>query len=114
MAQAVEINENVKYTNLIGELLYISTGTRPDIAYSVNYLSRFQSCYNETHFNYALRVLKYLYETKDLKLTYFDKLKSRILDCMVDSDYAGDNLDRKSTTGFIIRLHGNLVFLENT
>ena len=73
-------------------------------------LSRFQSCYNETHFKYALRVLKYLYEIKDLKLTDFDNLKSRILDCMVNSDYAGDNLDRKSTTGFIIRLYGNLVF----
>ena len=29
---------------------------------------------------------------------------------MVDSDYAGDNIDRKSTTGFIIRLYGNLIF----
>ena len=29
---------------------------------------------------------------------------------MVDSDFAGDNVDRKSTTGFVIRLYGNLVY----
>ena len=29
---------------------------------------------------------------------------------MVDSDYAGDNVDRKFTTGFVIRLYGNLIF----
>ena len=68
--QQYDVNENVKYRNLIGALLYISSGTRPDISYSVNYLSRFQNCYNETHFKYALRVLKYLYLTRDLKLTY--------------------------------------------
>lgn len=36
-------NENIRYRNLIGALLYISSGTRPDISFSVNYLSRFQS-----------------------------------------------------------------------
>ena len=70
LEKASEIDESIKYRNLIGELLYISTGTRPDIAYSVNYLSRFQSCYDQTHFKYTMRILKYLYKTKDLKLTY--------------------------------------------
>ena len=46
LEKASEIDESIKYRNLIGELLYISTGTRPDIAYSVNYLIRFQSCYD--------------------------------------------------------------------
>ena len=62
------------------------------------------------HYKYAMRILKYLYKTKDLKLTYYDILQYETLDCMVDSDYAGDNIDRKSTTGFIIRLYGNLIF----
>lgn len=110
LEQAREVDERIKYRNIIGELLYISTGTRPDVAYSVNYLSRYQSCYNQTHYKYAMRILKYLYNTKDLKLTYYDKVNSEILDCMVDSDFAGDNIDRKSTTGFIVRLFGNLIF----
>jgi len=36
---AIEISTNVMYRNLIGALLYIASGTRPDIAFSVNYLS---------------------------------------------------------------------------
>lgn len=33
-----------------------------------------------------------------------------ILVCFSDSDWAGDNVDRKSTSGFIINFFGNLVF----
>lgn len=58
---ASEVNINVKYRNLIGELLYISSGTRPDITFSVNYLSRYQHCYDDTiYYKYAMRVLKYV------------------------------------------------------
>ena len=57
-----------------------------------------------------MRVLKYVYKTKDLKLTYCDNINSEILDCMVDSDFAGDNVDRKSTSGYVIRLYGNVIF----
>lgn len=56
-----------------------------------------------------MRILKYLYKTKDLKLRFSDKINES-LDCMVDSDYADDNIDRKSTTGFIIRMYRNLVY----
>lgn len=108
-----DIDEDVKYRNLIGALLYISSGTRPDICYSVNYLSRFQNCYNKTHFQYALRVLKYLYLTRDLKLTYSNNSNTDILDSFVDADWAGDILDRKSTTGFVIRLFGNTIYWKS-
>lgn len=112
--QAKEVDEDIKYRNLIGELLYISTGTRPDISYSVNYLSRFQNCYEKTHYKYALRILKYLVKTSELKLIYDTKyLHNDKLDCMVDSDYAGDNIDRKLATGFVIRLFGNLIFWKS-
>ena len=62
-------SNDIQYRNLIGALLYISTRTRLDISYSVNYLSRFQNSYDGTHYKYALRILKYLYLTRELKLT---------------------------------------------
>ena len=107
---ASEVDVKIKYRNLIGELLYISTGTRPDIAFSVNYLSRFQDSYDETIYKYALRVLKYLCLTKGLKLVYIKREKNEILDCMVDADWAGDCNDRKSTTGFVVRVYGNVIY----
>ena len=103
---AQEINENLKYRNLIGALIY-NSGTRLDISYSVNYLSRFLNCFDETHFKYALRILKYLYLTKDLKLRYKKIDTSDILECYVDADW--NCIDRKSTTGYIIKLFGNVI-----
>ena len=47
---AKEILNNIMYRNIIGALLYISSTTRPDISNSVNYLSRYQNCYDKTHF----------------------------------------------------------------
>ena len=106
---AEETNEKIKYRNLIGALLYISSGTRLDINYSVNYLSRFQNCYNESHYKYALRVLKYLYLTKDIKLRYMKNDTVDVLECYVDADWAGDSVDRKSTTGYVVKLYGNVI-----
>lgn len=111
--EKTELNEDVKYRNLIGALLYVSSGTRSDISFCVNYLSRFQNCCDETHYKYALRVLKYLYLTKNLKLKYYKNKDADILDCFVDSDWAGDIIDRKSTTGYIIRLFGNVILWKS-
>ena len=55
---AQSVSEDLNYRNLIGALLYVSSGTRPDISYSVNYLSRFQNSYELTHYKYAIRILK--------------------------------------------------------
>lgn len=107
--KAEECKFDIKYRNLIGALLYISSGTRPDISHSINYLSRYQSCYNETHYKYALRVLKYLYLTKDLNLSYKRNEDSKIMECYVDADWAGDCIDRKSTSGYVITLYGNVI-----
>lgn len=104
---------DIRYRNLIGALLYISSATRPDISFSVNYLSRFQNCFNETHYKYALRILKYLYLTKNLNLMYKRNENVNIIDCHVDADWAGDNLDRKSTTGYAISLFGNIIYWKS-
>ncbi len=111
--QAKRTDERIKYRNLIGELLYISSGTRPDIAFSVNYLSRYQNCYDYSHYKYALRVLKYLYETKDKKLYYGINKYYGNIDCFVDSDFAGDKIDRKSTSGYLVRFNGNVIFWKS-
>ena len=76
-------------------------------------MSRFQNSYDETHFKYALRVLKYLYFTRDLNLTYNKNQNSEILDCFVDADWAGDVVDRKSTTGYSMRLYSNTIFWKS-
>lgn len=110
-AQSASVD--IKYRNLIGALLYISSGTRSDISYSVNYLSRFQNCYDQTHYKYAMRILKYLYSTRDLKLFLEKDNNADTIDCFVDADWAGDEENRRSTTGYVIRMYGNAVYWKS-
>jgi hypothetical protein len=69
-------NENrvdVPYQELIGCLMYLAQSTRPDIAYSVGVLSRFNNCYSQIHWTAAKRVLRYLKRTLNWKLVFFER-----------------------------------------
>lgn len=93
------------YQELIGSLLYCSCNTRPDVLFAVNFLSRFNNCARDVHWNAAKRILKYLKGTIDYGLEY-TKTELLTLDCYSDSDWAGNIKDRKSTSGFITYLSG--------
>lgn len=50
-----EKNDNTSCRSLTGSLFYIPTATRPDISYSVGYLSRFQNYLTPQICKYDLR-----------------------------------------------------------
>lgn len=52
------------YASLVGSLMYANVCIRPDIAYIVGILSRFQSNPVEAHWSAAKKVLRYLQQTK--------------------------------------------------
>ncbi|GKA60709.1 hypothetical protein Tco_0760116 [Tanacetum coccineum] len=54
----------LKYSNVIGCLVYAITCTRPDIAFVVGKLSRYTSNPSTRHWQAIQRVLKYLKKTK--------------------------------------------------
>ncbi|KAH0820277.1 hypothetical protein GEV33_002514 [Tenebrio molitor] len=91
-------DENLPYRELVGALTYLSTATRPDISFAVNYLGQFNNCYGKPHWTAAKRVLRYLKGTTKLGLTFFKK--SQFLE--------GPN-DRKSFTGYVFMLGGGPV-----
>ena len=99
---------NVPYQELIGTLMFLTRGTRPDICFAVSYLSRFQNNYGQEHWNALKRVLRYLklYSEICLRFKKSDDMTDPLL-CFVDADFANDKEDRKSTTGFIFFLFGN-------
>ena len=103
------INVKLPYRQLVGCLLYIAICSRPDISFAVNYFSRFMNSYTDSHFKYLKRVLIYLYHTPHLKLTYSFSKEENIFECFVDADWASDKLDRKSISGVVVKLFGNVV-----
>jgi len=102
--------DNIKlYQSIISCLLYITLGTRPDIAYLVIKLARFASNPAPEHVTAAKRVLQYLKATIDYKINYTatsNTTSNNYISGYCDSDYAGDLIKAKSTIGFIFFLAG--------
>ncbi|GKA25018.1 putative ribonuclease H-like domain-containing protein [Tanacetum coccineum] len=85
------------YRSMIGSLMYL-TASRPDIMFVVCACSRFQVTPKTSHLNVVKRIFRYLKGKPKLGLWY-PRVSSFDLEAYSDSDYAGANLDRKSTTG---------------
>uniref|UniRef100_A0A6V7J2D0 Reverse transcriptase Ty1/copia-type domain-containing protein n=1 Tax=Bracon brevicornis TaxID=1563983 RepID=A0A6V7J2D0_9HYME len=103
--------KNLPYRELVGSLMYLSVCTRPDISHAVSYLSQYNSCYDQTHWIAAERVLRYLNGTKNVGLKY-RKTLSPLLG-YVDADWANCVDDRKSYTGFAFILGGCVISWES-
>ncbi len=58
------------YQEIIGSLIYLAYGTRPDIAYAVTALARHMANPQEQHVTLAKGVLRYLKGTRDLGILY--------------------------------------------
>ena len=93
------------YQSAVGSLLYLSTSTRPDIAFAVSNVAKFYANPTQRHWTGVKRILRYLKGTSDLGLHY----TSSDVDDLVgysDSDWAGDLDDRKSVSGYMFKLCG--------
>ena len=93
LEESLEVSEK-PYRELVGCLMYISLTTRPDLASTARYFSQFQSNFNDSHFLYAKRMLRYINGTTSLGLKYIRDEKSVGLVGYADSDYASDPVDR--------------------
>jgi hypothetical protein len=93
-----------RYQQEIGSLIYITTFTRPDIAYAINSLARYMSNPSIDHFNSLNYLWGYIKHTKDLALSYnlnpsktqSKPIEPKQLDKIInligstDSDWGGD------------------------
>nr|GEV02694.1 uncharacterized mitochondrial protein AtMg00810-like [Tanacetum cinerariifolium] len=82
---------------MIGSLMYL-TASRHDIMYAVCACSRFQVALKTSHLHDVKRIFRYLKGQPKLGIWY-PRESAFDLEAYLDSDYAGANLDRKSTTG---------------
>jgi len=89
--------DETMYRRMIGSLLYL-TASRPDIMFSVCKCARFQSAPKESHLSTIKRIIRYLIGTSELGLWY-DHSNNFSLRGFSDADFAGDKIDKKSTSG---------------
>ena len=52
------------FQSLVGGLIYAAK-TRPDVAFAISDVARFMNCWGVDHFKAALRILRYLYATRN-------------------------------------------------
>ena len=107
------MNESWSYRSTVGMLLYLSTNTRPDIAFAVSQVARFSHNPKKSHASAVKTLVRYLHRTCDMGMIV-KPTGNLNLDCYVDADFAGlhgRDPDRspssaKSRTGYIITLGG--------
>ncbi|KAD0040246.1 hypothetical protein E3N88_44886 [Mikania micrantha] len=88
-----------EYRKVIGCLRYL-THTRPDLAYSVGYVSRYMQSPRASHYQAVKYILRYIKGTTDLGIHY-KKGGSNMLLGFSDSSFAVDLDDGKGTTGVV-------------
>jgi hypothetical protein len=103
------------YRKVVGSLQYLANCTRPDIANAVNQAAKFCSAPTLVHLHAVKKILRYLSGTKQRGITYCGRAGAQlpstevIIEAYSDADWAGDLTDRKSTTGWLMKLAGGAV-----
>ena len=87
--------------------MYLATHTRPDISFSVTFLSRFSQHPRVIHMNAAKRILRYIKGTKTYRLIY---TKGDVkLRAYSDASWTDGRSKYRSTSGVIYQLGPNII-----
>ena len=92
--------DTTAYKSIVGSLRYL-VHTRPDIMYSVGYVSRFMETPAAEHLAAVKHILRYIAGTRNYGCRYARKTEESRLVVYSDSDLAGDVDDCKSTTSVL-------------
>jgi hypothetical protein len=99
--------DQLRYSQIIGSLMYLASATRPDIAFAVSKLSRFVSNPGDDHWHALERVMHYLKGTASYGIHYTGY--PRVLEGYSDSNWISDADEIKATSGYVFTLGGGAV-----
>ena len=97
-----------EYQSKVGSLNFASNQTRPEIAFATGYVARYASNPDQTHMKAVNRIFTYLKDDPGKGIVYSGKHGLQLRG-FVDSDFAGCEDSRKSTTGWVFTLAGGPV-----
>lgn len=99
---------NFPYRAAVGSLNYLAVATRPDIAFAVGVASRHMANPGPADVKLVKKIIRYVKGTKDQGLTYKSGTVMELISYS-DSDYAGCEATRRSTSGALFMLAGGAV-----
>lgn len=91
----------VPYQEAVGSLLYLTQSTRPDIAFAVNNVSRFNQDHGHAQWTAVKRIFRYLRGTTNAKLCY-TKSDDGVM-AYTDADWASEIDGRRSCSGYVVK-----------
>jgi hypothetical protein len=92
------------YLSIIGSLNYLAVATRPDIAFSVNFLARFSKNPSVLHWSFLNHLINYIGGTSDQALFLSPRKEAPEISCFVDANWGGEF--QRSTHGLIVFCFG--------
>ncbi len=102
--------EQKRYQGMIGSLMFLMVETKPDIVFATSVISHFAKNTSRQHTEAVKTMMRHLKATRTLGITYGrEKGRDLIIKDYSDSNWAGDHVTRKSTSGFIFILNGGPV-----
>jgi hypothetical protein len=94
------LGHEVPYLSAIGALMYLANCTRPDIAFPVNLLARYNFVPTRRHWNEVKHVLHYLCGTTDMRLFYSRGSNSQLVG-YADAGFLSDPHKGRFQTGYL-------------
>ena len=106
MGEQLSVADRDTYMQKVGSLMYLSTGTRPDLAQPVGAVARYMQNPCKGHMDAVNMILQYVAGSRDVGICYGGQ-EGLIGYC--DSDWGGDTDNRISTSGWVYVFNGGAV-----
>jgi hypothetical protein len=99
-----DTRDQLRYSQIVGSLMYLASATRPDISFAVSKLSRYMSNPGDDHWHALERVLCYLKGTMSYGIHYSGN--PAVLEGYSDVNWISDIDQTYATSGYVFTLGG--------
>jgi hypothetical protein len=99
--------DQLRYSQIVGSLMYLASATRPDISFAMSKLSRFMSNLGIDHWHALERVMRYLCGTMSYGIHYLGH--PAVLEGYSDANWISDVDDIKATSGYVFTFGGGAI-----
>ena len=101
------VRDQLRYSQIIGSLMYLASAMRPNISFAVSKLSWFVSNLGDNHWRALERVLRYLKGTMSYGIHYTGYPK--VLEGFYDANWISDADEIYATSGYVFLPGGGTV-----